>query len=88
MQCLARLLLLCFATISYATEDKCNRDRNDEECHRQEDSDSDCVLLGPPVNSPSIAIRDSSGRLGNHMFAYMMLLSLREQAGYRTFITK
>ena len=46
-----------------------------------------CKALGGS-RSPSIAIRDSNGRLGNQMFVYQLLLSLRMQFGYRTFITR
>ena len=46
-----------------------------------------CKALGGS-QSPSIAIRDSNGRLGNQMFVYQLLLSLRMQFGYRTFITR
>ena len=46
-----------------------------------------CKALGGS-QSPSIAIRDSNGRLGNQMFVYQLLLSLRMQFGYRTYITR
>lgn len=46
-----------------------------------------CVGMERPT-SVSIVIRDSTGRLGNHMFSYKMLLSLSEQFGYRTYITR
>ena len=46
-----------------------------------------CKALGGS-QFPSIAIRDSNGRLGNQMFVYQLLLSLRMQFGYRTYITR
>ena len=81
-----QIVLVAFLSVTAAAfEDlKCGEQSEIDVCNNS----TKCVGLATSGESPSLLIRDTNGRLGNHMFAYMMLLSLREQFGYRTFITR
>ena len=93
-------LLMAFSTAKAALNDSTDRNGicrsssgGQTSCSSPEERNlscervQNCKALGGS-QSPSIAIRDSNGRLGNQMFVYQLLLSLRMQFGYRTYITR
>ncbi|XP_059088423.1 uncharacterized protein LOC131884607 isoform X1 [Tigriopus californicus] len=71
-----------------------NESQSHSECRKQESQltdqqstcDRTCVPFDP--HAPSVVIRDTQGRLGNQMFAYLLLLSLKLQFGYQPYLTR
>lgn len=51
-------------------------------------SKTSCLPLSAVSTGPTVLFRDTTGRLGNHLFVYKMLLSLRAKFGFRTFISE
>ena len=82
-------------------EASCNNEKNEinesstckkENVNTQEDIlplvATSCVQFSKPKSSPSVIYAVSEGRLGNQLVTYSLMLGLRKQFGYETFISK
>lgn len=76
------LLPLTLASNESQTETACAKQIADQ----QSTCAQTCVPFDP--NAPTVVIRDTQGRLGNQMFAYLLLLSLKMQFGYQPYLTR
>ena len=64
---------------------------NEESCSIEKDgcefvTRKECTRFDP--TGPSVIIKDSNGRLGNHMFSVMTLVALKLRYGVVPYITK